>query len=506
MNWKNSLSSFRAKFFLSSFLALFIVPLLVVLLLYNQDIKSTKDIIYSNLNNQANNLSLSLYPSLAFDDQQTAFEQIKGFSSDPMVVKVKIWKKDPKANNRYLFFETYPDQNLTEPTIDLSVLKDRLSEKQITIYKLIKSSKQKLGILSVTRSLDDLITKKEGYLQIGIVSSMSILAIIIIITLWYQSSLTKPMRELSKTATSILKDKDYSVRANKVSKDEFGRLTDIFNEMLDSIEESNSLLRSANEEMEQRVERRTKELTLSNQRITEEMEAKELANEELNKTRQQLSQNEKFANVGQVSSSIAHELRNPLAAIRNSTYYLNLKVKDNKLTKHLKIIDKEISRSDDVIRRLLEITKGEDLKKESTDINFLAKEAMGYADVQNICKLKINFSPKPFKLKIDKLLFRQVLHNLFLNSIQAMPNGGVIELRVTQIKDNWAELIIIDSGQGIKEHLIDKIFEPLYTDKKDGIGLGLSLCKDLISRHGGSIHALSKLNHGTKIIIKIPIT
>jgi signal transduction histidine kinase len=335
---------------------------------------------------------------------------------------------------------------------------------------------------------------------------MSILAIIIIITLWYQSSLTKPMRELSKTATSILKDKDYSVRANKVSKDEFGRLTDIFNEMLDSIEESNSLLRSANEEMEQRVERRTKELTLSNQRITEEMEAKELANEELNKTRQQLSQNEKFANVGQVSSSIAHELRNPLAAIRNSTYYLNLKVKDNKLTKHLKIIDKEISRSDDVIRRLLEITKGEDLKKESTDINFLAKEAMGYADVQNICKLKINFSPKPFKLEIDKLLFRQVLHNLFLNSIQAMPKGGVIELRVTQIKDNWAELIIIDSGQGIKEHLIDKIFEPLYTDKKDGIGLGLSLCKDLISRHGGSIHALSKLNHGTKIIIKIPIT
>ena len=66
------------------------------------------------------------------------------------------------------------------------------------------------------------------------------------------------------------------------------------------------------------------------------------------------------------------------------------------------------------------------------------------------------------------------------------------------------DLIYLQSN--IKEHLIDKIFEPLYTDKKDGIGLGLSLCKDLISRHGGSIHALSKLNHGTKIIIKIPKT
>ena len=506
MSWKHSLLSFRAKFFLSSFLALFIVPLLVVLLLYNQDIKSTKDIIYSNLNNQANNLSLSLYPSLAFDDQQTAFEQIKGFSSDPMILNVTIWKKDPTANNRYFFFETYPDQNLTESTLNLPLLTDRLSEKQITIYKLIKSSKQNLGILSVTRSLDDLITKKEGYLQIGIVSSMSILAIIIFITLWYQSSLTKPLRELSKTASTILKKKDYSVRANKGSKDEFGRLTDIFNEMLDSIEESNSLLRSANEEMEQRVERRTKELTLSNKRITEEMNAKDLANEELNKTRLQLSQREKLANVGQVSSSIAHELRNPLAAIRNSTYYLNLKIKDKILSKHLEIIDKEISRSDDVIRRLLEITKGEDLKKESSDIKILAQEAMGYADVQNKCKLKISFTPEPFKLEIDKLLFRQVLHNLFLNSIQAMPKGGGIELRVKRNKDNWAELTIIDSGHGIKEHLIDKIFEPLYNDKKDGTGLGLSLCKDLISRHGGNINALSELNHGTKIIINIPIS
>ena len=81
----------------------------------------------------------------------------------------------------------------------------------------------------------------------------------------------------------------------------------------------------------------------------------------------QLSQNEKLANVGQVSSSIAHELRNPMAAIKNSTYYLKLKLRI-KLNEHLEIIDKEITRSDEVIRRLLEITKGEDLKKEKTDI------------------------------------------------------------------------------------------------------------------------------------------
>ena len=126
---------------------------------------------------------------------------------------------------------------------------------------------------------------------------------------------------MSLAATTISKGKNYLVRAKKISFDEFGKLTDVFNKMLDSLEESSERLKLANEEMEQRVQRRTKELTLSNKRISEEMEQKELANIELIKTRQQLVQHEKLANVGQVSSSIAHELRNLMAAIRNSTYF-----------------------------------------------------------------------------------------------------------------------------------------------------------------------------------------
>jgi len=236
------------------------------------------------------------------------------------------------------------------------------------------------------------------------------------------------------------------------------------------------------------------------------MKAKEVANEALIKTQQRLSQNEKLANVGQVSSSIAHELRNPMAAIRNSTYFLRLKLKDKKLTEHLNIIDREISRSDQVIQRLLEITKGEDLKKEKTDMQIVAVEAMSYANINKNSKLSIKFKPVPFQLKVDKLLMRQVLHNLFLNAIEAMPNGGSISLVIKQMDDNLAEIIITDEGIGIEEHLLDKIFDPLVTDKKDGIGLGLSLCRDLISRHGGSIRASSEKDKGTIIIIQIPIS
>ena len=131
---------------------------------------------------------------------------------------------------------------------------------------------------------------------------------------------------------------------------------------------------------------------------------------------------------------------------------------------------------------------------------------MNYANINKKSELKVKFRPHPFTLNVDKLLFRQVLHNLFSNAIEAMPDGGMILLEANRIKNNWAELKIKDEGVGINPHSIRKIFDPLFTDKKDGIGLGLSLCRDLIARHGGTIRASSEKNQGTKIIIKIPIS
>jgi signal transduction histidine kinase len=236
------------------------------------------------------------------------------------------------------------------------------------------------------------------------------------------------------------------------------------------------------------------------------MSEKELANQELIQTRDQLNQSEKLANVGQVSSNIAHELRNPLAAIRNSTYLLRLKLNENdKLMEHLKIIDHEISRSDEVIERLLEITKGENLKRIPVNIEALAKEAMDYADLTKENELIIEFTPKPFWVKLDKLLFRQVLVNIFLNSIQAMSKGGRIEMKITQDLSQSVKISIKDEGIGIPKHLLETVFDPLFTDKSEGVGLGLSLCRDLISRHGGSIIAKCNVGLGTTIEIELPI-
>ena len=507
MRWSEKHLSFRAKFFLSSFLATIVLPLLGGWALYHQDITSTRKLIRLNLINQTSNLSRLIYPALAFDDNQSAYEQIKGLSTDPMLESVVIWKVNNTPPNDLLLFSSYPANKNQGSILKNIIPEDILIGNQITIFQSIDQGKQRLGMISVTRSLDDLNQKMAEYLQVGILSALIIFIIIILITFWYQSSLTKPLMELTTVAKKISLEKDYTIRASKISFDEFGSLTDTFNEMLSSLQFSNSQLRLANEDMEQRVERRTKELTLSNQRIIKEMLEKETATQELIRTRDQLNQSQKLANVGQVSASIAHELRNPMAAIRNSTYYLRLKLdKDQKLLEHLELIDKEISRSDDVIKGLLEITKGGTLKKTNTDAEELAIEAMSYADVSNTSKLKIKFAPSHFMIMVDKLLFRQILFNIFHNSIQAMPKGGIIEMNLEKTPNDMIKISISDEGKGIKPQIIKKVFDPLYTDRKEGIGLGLSLCKDLISRHGGTIFAASIFGEGTTIEIELPNT
>lgn len=498
--------SFRTKFFLSSFIASVLLPIIGGWALYNQDINSTKKLIRSNIINQVDNFSILLYPALAFNDNESAYELLKNFSTNPLINSSIIWKKGNSQDSQFTLFAHYPEGQLNSPVPQNFLIENYDNDEVIFISKAITALDEKIGIISVTRSLQDLNSKKAEYLQVGILTVLSIFIIIILITLWYQSSLTKPLKELSSVAEKISNEKNYSIRATKTSLDEFGSLTDVFNEMLDSLKTSNSQLRTANEEMEQRVEQRTEELTLSNKRIMEEMSEKELANQELIQTRDQLNQSEKLANVGQVSSNIAHELRNPLAAIRNSTYLLRLKLnKNDKLMEHLKIIDHEISRSDEVIERLLEITKGENLKRIPVNIEALAKEAMDYADLTKENKLIIEFTPKPFWVKLDKLLFRQILVNIFLNSIQAMSKGGRIEMMITQDLSQSVKISIKDEGIGIPKHLLETVFDPLFTDKAEGVGLGLSLCRDLISRHGGSIIAKCNVGLGTTIEIELPI-
>ena len=132
----------------------------------------------------------------------------------------------------------------------------------------------------------------------------------------------------------------------------------VFNKMLDSIHETNEELLASNKEMENRVIERTKDLDLANQNLQLEIKTRIQKNKELLDLQNQIGVQQRLASIGKVSSNIAHELRNPMAAIRNSVYFLRKSLETNeKSKKHLEIIDQQLTDSDQVIGRLLEITK-----------------------------------------------------------------------------------------------------------------------------------------------------
>jgi C4-dicarboxylate-specific signal transduction histidine kinase len=277
--------------------------------------------------------------------------------------------------------------------------------------------------------------------------------------------------------------------------------------MLDSINETNMELLESKAIVEQRVQERTDDLAKTNHLLQDEINEKEKKNQQLLMLQQQLARQERLASVGQVSSNIAHELRNPMAAIRNSVYFLRKNLHaEGKTKEHLDIIDQQLSASDQVIERLLDITKGKELFLKSINLEKACVEAIEVIDSTNQIDFSFKSSLGKVRPRVDKLLFRQILANIFLNSVQSTPENSLTKIQVqAMVKSEQIEVRITDNGEGISKDIIARVFNPLFTTKKDGFGLGLSLCKDLISRHGGEIAITESSSSGTVIQIKIPI-
>ena len=234
---------------------------------------------------------------------------------------------------------------------------------------------------------------------------------------------------------------------------------------------------------------------------------------ELRDAQQQLLRAERLAAIGQLGASIGHELRNPLGIIKNSAYYLNMKLghADEKVKKHLGIIEKEITRSNKIITDLMDFARVRSPTLRETDANLLVREAISRSkvpeDVEVITRLTRGLSP----LMADPGQIEQVFINMISNATQAMTSanstetrdGGSLEIS-TRAEDGFIVTEFKDNGCGISEENLAKIFEPLFTTKTKGIGLGLAVCKAIVEAHEGRIKVESKLGQGTTFTVKLP--
>ena len=278
---------------------------------------------------------------------------------------------------------------------------------------------------------------------------------------------------------------------------EYAAELQIANEQLQASEEE---LRVSNEELQATEE----ELRATN----EELQA---SNEELREAQEQLIRSEKLAAIGQLAGGVGHELRNPLGAIKNAVYYVKGKVAKSELAQQeprvmefLGIVDEEIESSNKIISDLLGFAR---VGKPSVSPSRIHKVIEGTLErmtiPDNIELIKELDAGLP-EINIDPDQIKQVLVNIITNAVQVMPDGGTLTI-VTREKEKSLEVDIADTGYGMPEEVISKIFDPLYTTKAKGIGLGLAVCKAIVERHEGNIEVQSEAGKGTTFTIELPL-
>ena len=253
-------------------------------------------------------------------------------------------------------------------------------------------------------------------------------------------------------------------------------------------------------------ERKLKELVLKTTRSQEEIKASYL---ELKASKDDLVRSEKLAYTGRIAASIAHEIRNPLTNVSMSIRQLKKsgRIKPEGHT-HSEIIERNVERINFLITELLNCARPAKLNPVLYDINQVIKDALisGRSKIRSQ-KVKVikSFFAKPSILKIDKEHMGRVLLNLITNAADAMPNGGNLTIS-TEISKDIFLIKIKDSGLGIPEKDVIKIFDPFFSTKPQGVGLGLTTCYGIVVSHGGTIEVESKWRKGTTFIISLPLS
>lgn len=220
-----------------------------------------------------------------------------------------------------------------------------------------------------------------------------------------------------------------------------------------------------------------------------------------------LVRSEKLAIVGKLSASVAHELRNPLGVMKNVVYYLNMLelYKDNpEFKENLDIIAKEIERSDKIIADLLDFARAKKPVLFPENINLIVKEILSRIKADPGTEIALELDEDLPQIEVDALQMHQVFYNITKNALEAMEKGGVLKIRTT-VNNSFMEISFSDTGGGIAKENLTKVFEPLFSTKTKGTGLGLAVCWSLVEGHNGKIEIESEPGKGSTFTVKLPI-
>lgn len=328
--------------------------------------------------------------------------------------------------------------------------------------------------------------------------NMMLIVTVFVLFLGYAVSLiiTQPISALREAAIKLGEgDFDYLPDLS-MPNDEIGELAHTFMQMSESLKVKTAEIMSAkvelerlNRSLENRVEARTRELKSA---------------------QDELIKKERLAAIGQMASVVGHEIRNPLAVINNSIYFIKTKTNaqpnpEPKVIKHIAIIESEIRQANGIIDEILGFARTKELNPKLMHLNsYLEDLTMSFPVPPHIEMVK-NFAGENPTVNIDSDEMSQALRNLIKNGIEVMPEHGKLYVRSEMVDAGTVRIDVEDTGCGMPRETAEKIFAPFFTTKARGTGLGLAVVKKVADRHKGKVEVSSVVGQGTCFKFFIPV-
>jgi len=231
---------------------------------------------------------------------------------------------------------------------------------------------------------------------------------------------------------------------------------------------------------------------------------------ELFKTQAELDKAKRLSDLGILAATVAHELRNPLGVIKIAAYNIRKKRENSLLDKHLDNIEKKVLESGQIINNLLNYSRIKIPSYEKIQIYDILNECITFTKrrfhKQNVSIVKKFKSRKKKLIEADPLQIREIFNNILTNAYQSVSNKkGKIEISARDDGKGSIEISFKDNGMGIGKEDLERVFEPFFTRKSKGTGLGLTICNELVNLHSGRIDIKSKKGKGTSITVSLPI-
>lgn len=355
---------------------------------------------------------------------------------------------------------------------------------------LLDAAGERVGMLYVGYLEEPFRYVKYGMLAliVGIFGVVMVLAALF--SLRWARSIFRPLEQMNQTMQRV-EDGDAGARVGPVAaRDEIGALAGHLDELLDVIDDKTRALQRWAEELDAKVVERTRELAQSNA--------------SLQQAQQQLVKSEKLAAIGQLTASVAHEINNPIAVIQGNLDLMRetLGAQTAPVQAELQLLDQQVERMRLIVTQLLQYARPTEYAGyvEAVDVNQTLENSLVLV-AHLLARTRIEVErdlQATARAGVNRQELQQVVINLVINAIQAMPGGGLLRLRTRDREDGKAGVLleISDSGPGLSERVRERLFRPFFTTKNDGNGLGLWISVGLVERYGGSIEGLNRRELG----------